>query len=234
MNSMRLKGIHLAMRSGMLAAETAFEAIRAGDVSEPSLKRYQDKIDASPIRTELYPVRNVHQAFGYGLFAGLAFSGLALVTRGRWLEDLRGRAGHQRMKTLAWYYGLDVPVSRPSNTTPVDRKTTFDKVTNVHYSGTAHDEDQPSHLHRADRRVQLAVRSRVRPPVHTVLSGATSTKSLASRASRRSCRSTRRTACTARPATSWIRIRSSPGCRRRAAADLSTTACSCQLVGGSW
>ena len=146
MNSMRLKGIHLAMRSGMLAAETAFEAIRAGDVSEPGLKRYQDKIDASAIRTELYPVRNVHQAFGYGLFAGLAFSGLALVTGGRWLEDLRGRAGHQRMKTLAWYYGLDVPISRPSNTTPVDRKTTFDKLTNVHYSGTAHDEDQPSHL----------------------------------------------------------------------------------------
>ena len=171
MNSMRLKGIHLAMRSGMLAAETAFEAIRAGDISAASLKRYQDKIDASPIRTELYPVRNVHQAFGYGLFAGLAFSGLALVTRGRWLEDLRGRAGHQRMKTLAWYYGLDVPVSRPSNTTPVDRKTTFDKLTNVHYSGTAHDEDQPSHLHRPDRRVQLAMRSRVRPSVHAVLSG---------------------------------------------------------------
>jgi electron-transferring-flavoprotein dehydrogenase len=146
MNSMRLKGIHLAMRSGMLAAETAFDAIRACDVSEPSLKRYQDKVDASAIRTELYPVRNVHQAFGYGLFAGLAFSGLALVTRGRWLEDLRGRAGHQRMKTLAWYYGLDVPISRPSNTTPVDRTTTFDKLTNVHYSGTAHDEDQPSHL----------------------------------------------------------------------------------------
>ena len=146
MNSMRLKGIHLAMRSGMLAAETAFEAIRAGDVTEPSLKRYQEKIDASAIKTELHPVRNVHQAFGYGLFAGLAFSGLALVTRGRWLQDMRGRAGHQRMKTLAWYYGLDVPISRPSNTTPVDRKTTFDKLTNVHYSGTAHDEDQPSHL----------------------------------------------------------------------------------------
>ena len=146
MNSMRLKGIHLAMRSGMLAAETAFEAIRAGDVSAASLKKYQGRIDASAIKTELYPVRNVHQSFGYGLFAGLAFSGLALMTRGRWLEDLRGRAGHQRMKTLAWYYGLDVPVSRASNTTPVDRKTTFDKLTNVHYSGTAHDEDQPSHL----------------------------------------------------------------------------------------
>jgi electron-transferring-flavoprotein dehydrogenase len=146
MNSMRLKGIHLAMRSGMLAAETAFAAIRAGDTSEGALKSYQDKIDASPIKTELYPVRNVHQAFGYGLIAGLMFSGLTLLTGGRWLEDLRGRPGYRRMKTLAWYYGLDVPVTRPSNAALIDRVTTFDKVTNVHYSGTAHDEDQPSHL----------------------------------------------------------------------------------------
>jgi electron-transferring-flavoprotein dehydrogenase len=146
MNSMRLKGIHLAMRSGMLAAETAFEALRAGDVTEAGLKAYEEKINASPIRTELYPVRNVHQAFGYGLFTGLAFAGLSLVTRGKWIEDLRGRAGYQKMKTLAWYYGLDLPVFRASNTTTIDRKTTFDKLTNVHYSGTAHDEDQPSHL----------------------------------------------------------------------------------------
>jgi electron-transferring-flavoprotein dehydrogenase len=146
LNSMRLKGIHLAMRTGMLAAEAAFEAIRAGDTSAASLARYQAKIDAGPVRAELYPVRNVHQAFGYGLFAGLAFAGLSLVTGGRWFENLRGKAGHERMKMLAWYYGLDVPVSRTSNATTIDRKLTFDKLTNVHYSGTAHDEDQPSHL----------------------------------------------------------------------------------------
>jgi electron-transferring-flavoprotein dehydrogenase len=146
MNSMRLKGIHLAMRSGMLAAETAFDAIRAGDTSEAALKTYQDKIDASPIRTELYPVRNVHQSFGYGLIAGLMFSGMTLLTGGRSIADLRGRPGYQRMKTLAWYYGLDVPVTRPSNGATIDRLTTFDKLTNVHYSGTAHEEDQPSHL----------------------------------------------------------------------------------------
>ena len=146
MNSMRLKGIHLAMRTGMLAAEAAFEAIRAGDTSKAGLKRYQDKIDDSPVRAELYPVRNVHQAFGYGLFAGLAFAGISMVTGGRWLEDLRARAGYARMKTLAWYYGLDVPVLRPSNAVTPDRVVTFDKLTNVHYSGTAHEEDQPSHL----------------------------------------------------------------------------------------
>jgi electron-transferring-flavoprotein dehydrogenase len=146
LNSMRLKGIHLAMRTGMLAAETAFEAIRDGDTSAGSLKRYQDKIDSGPVRGELYPVRNVHQAFGYGLFAGLAFAGAAIATGGRWFEKLHGKPGHERMKMLAWYYGLDVPESRTSNATTIDRKLTFDKVTNVHYSGTAHDEDQPSHL----------------------------------------------------------------------------------------
>ena len=146
LNSLRLKGIHLAMRTGMLAAESAFEAIRSGDTSAASLKRYQDRIDASPVRAELYPVRNVHQAFGYGLFAGLLFSGMTLLTRGRWLEDLHGHAGHERMETLGGFYGSDRKALRASNATVVDRKLTFDKVTNVHYSGTAHDEDQPSHL----------------------------------------------------------------------------------------
>jgi electron-transferring-flavoprotein dehydrogenase len=156
-NSLRFKGIHLAMRTGMLAAETAFEAVRAGDTSAAMLQRYQERIDAGPVRAELYPVRNVHQAFGYGLFAGVLFSGMTVLTRGRWMEDLHGHAGHERMKTLEWYYGGDKGELRlpqrlgdvapgPSNATTIDRRLTFDKVTNVHYAGTAHEEDQPSHL----------------------------------------------------------------------------------------
>ena len=47
LNSMRLKGIHLAMRTGMLAAETAFDAVRDGDTSAAALQRYEDAIDAS-------------------------------------------------------------------------------------------------------------------------------------------------------------------------------------------
>jgi electron-transferring-flavoprotein dehydrogenase len=145
LNSLRLKGIHLAMRTGMLSAETAFEAVRAGDTSASRLASYQARIDASPVRAELYPVRNVHQAFGHGLLAGLAFSGVSLATRGWWPADLRGDAGHERLRTLD-------PSTRetsdltPRDETPIDRRLTFDKVTNVHYSGTAHDEDQPPHL----------------------------------------------------------------------------------------
>src|SRR5688572_8478682 len=144
LNSMRLKGIHLAMRTGMLAAESAFEAVRENDTSASSLERYQRKIDASPVRAELYPVRHVHQAFGHGLLAGLAFSGVSLVTRGWSPIELHGDAGHERMRRLP----ASTPQRdlRPSNDTPIDRRLTFDKVTNVHYSGTAHDEDQPAHL----------------------------------------------------------------------------------------
>ena len=145
LNSLRFKGIHLAMRTGMLAAESAFEAIRDGDTSLASLKRYQDKIDAGPVRAELYPVRNVHQAFEYGMLAGIAISGLTLVTKGH-LPELAGHPGHARMRTLAQYYGKPGERMEPSNATAIDRKLTFDKVTNVHYAGTAHDEDQPSHL----------------------------------------------------------------------------------------
>ena len=88
MNSMRLKGIHLAMRTGMLAAETAFEAVRSGDTSRAALKALRgSRSRRARCASELYPVRNVHQAFGYGLFAGAAFAGLSLVTGGWWFSD---------------------------------------------------------------------------------------------------------------------------------------------------
>ena len=147
-NSMRLKGIHLAMRTGMLAAETAFEAIRANDVSATALQSYQRRIDASAVRRELYPVRNVHQSFGYGLLTGLAYSGFSLVSGGWWVRDpMPAHAGFNRVQTLATYY----PDGRPDpdatiNPVRIDRQLTFDRLTNVHYSGTWHAEDQPSHL----------------------------------------------------------------------------------------
>jgi electron-transferring-flavoprotein dehydrogenase len=148
MNSMRLKGIHLAMRTGMLAAETAFDAVRAGNVSANALARYQQLIDASAVRRELYPVRNVHQAFGHGLLAGLMFSGLSLVTGGWWIRDpMPGHAGHERMRKRSEYYEGNLPSpDQPVKPVKIDRQLTFDRVTGVHHSGTRHLEDQPSHL----------------------------------------------------------------------------------------
>ena len=73
-NSMRLKGIHLAMRTGMLAAETAFDAVRAATRRRRAAAATSALIDASAIKRELYPVRNVHQAFEHGLLAGAGVS----------------------------------------------------------------------------------------------------------------------------------------------------------------
>ena len=147
-NSMRLKGIHLAMRTGMLAAETAFDAVRAGDVSSARLGKYQQAIESSDVRRELYPVRNVHQAFEHGLIAGVAFSGLSLVSGGWWIKDpMPSRPGHEMPSKLADYYPNNPPnPDLPVQPVKIDRKLTFDRLTNVHYSGTKHAEDQPSHL----------------------------------------------------------------------------------------
>jgi electron-transferring-flavoprotein dehydrogenase len=148
MNSARLKGIHLAMRSGMLAAETCFEAVRKGDTSAAALKAYEARVHASAIRTELYPVRNVHQAFGYGSFAGAMFTGLSLFTGGWWFRDpLPSHGGWTRIGRLGEYY-KDARPDPDSTVNPVkiDRQLTFDRLTGVHYSGTRHPEDQPSHL----------------------------------------------------------------------------------------
>jgi electron-transferring-flavoprotein dehydrogenase len=102
-------------------------------------------IAAGPVKRELYPVRNVHQAFEHGLLAGLTFSGLALLTGGWWIRDpMPAPAGHERLRRL------DVPgAAEGEAASPAfrpDRRTTFDRLTSVHRSGTHHREDAPSHL----------------------------------------------------------------------------------------
>ncbi|HEY7215988.1 MAG TPA: NAD(P)/FAD-dependent oxidoreductase, partial [Thermoanaerobaculia bacterium] len=67
LNSQRLKGIHLGMKSGMLAAETILEALQAGGITAERLSAYERKVEESWIKEELWPVRNFHQAFDHGL-----------------------------------------------------------------------------------------------------------------------------------------------------------------------
>ena len=82
-NSTRLKGIHLAMRSGMLAAEVIFEALKAGDYSVKQLQKYEQVVNDSWIVPELRKVRNFHAAFKHGRWLGLCNAGLQFVTGGR-------------------------------------------------------------------------------------------------------------------------------------------------------
>src|ERR1700730_9403243 len=96
LDSQRLKGIHMAIKTGMLAAETIFEALKAGDTSAAKLIAFQKKVEDSYIKKELWLVRNFHQSFQYGLFGGLFHAGLQFVTGGRGLIDpMRVRPGHE-------------------------------------------------------------------------------------------------------------------------------------------
>jgi len=145
LNAMRLKGIHLAFKTGMLAAQAAFEALEANDVSARKLKRFEELVEDSWVKKELWKVRNFHQAFEHGFFAGMIHTGLQMATGGRGLHDrYRNKPGHTRMRQLREYYEGNPP--QPA-APAFDGKLTFDKLTDVFNSGTAHDEDQPCHLH---------------------------------------------------------------------------------------
>src|ERR1700756_5769991 len=86
LNSQRLKGIHLAIKSGMLAAETAFEAMSKHDFSLPVLETFQSRVENSWIKKELWPVRNFHQAFENGFLSGMFHAGIQQITGGRGLK----------------------------------------------------------------------------------------------------------------------------------------------------
>jgi electron-transferring-flavoprotein dehydrogenase len=147
LNSQRLKGIHLAIKSGMLAAETAFEAWISGDSSARQLGKFQQKVEASWIKQELYPVRNFHQGFEHGFLNGMLNTGLLMATGGYGLRDrYPAHAGHERMLPLWDVMGYPGGREQLLGWAKGDGKLTFDKLTDLYHSGTRHEEDQPAHL----------------------------------------------------------------------------------------
>lgn len=143
LNSQRLKGIHTAIKSGMLAAETIYEALCAGDTSAKMLSAYPKKIEQSWIKKELWAVRNFHQAFHGGLYKGFFHAGLQFVTGGRGLIDpMRTQPGYKSYVKL----NRDRTLVDQSTRFKGDGKLTFDRLTDVYHSGTRHEENQPCHL----------------------------------------------------------------------------------------
>lgn len=143
----KLKGIHLAMKSGMLAAESILDGMIANDFSEKTLTKYDERVRESFIGKELHRVRNFHQTLSKGMFASLPLIALQEATAGRGLFD------HMSMErdALQTHTVLDMwgpeGVSRPENQIPKpDGKLFFDKLSSVYLTGTMHDEDSPNHL----------------------------------------------------------------------------------------
>jgi electron-transferring-flavoprotein dehydrogenase len=145
LNSQRLKGIHLAIKTGMLAAETIFEALLKNDFSASMLEKYESRWQDSWVKDELWKVRNFHQGFEHGFWSGALHGALQFVTAGRGIRArYPSRPGHERMKFLSEF------ADAPDEKLKPDGKLTFDKLSDVYHSGTHHEEDQPSHLKIAD------------------------------------------------------------------------------------
>lgn len=143
LNSQKLKGISLGMKSGMLAAETIFEALERDSFTDADFAAYERKVEGSWLKEDLWKVRNFHQGFDKGLVGGFVQGALGFVTGGRgwgFADRLETEAGHERMKRLDQN---DLP--RPPGIEH-DGELTFDRLADVYNSGTAHEEDQPVHL----------------------------------------------------------------------------------------
>jgi electron-transferring-flavoprotein dehydrogenase len=146
-NAENLAGIHIAIKTGMLAAETIVEALAKGNFSSNTLGGYAERYRESWAYEEHHASRN----FAPSVARGLTFFGLnqpfRMITGGRGLIDnMTLHAGHTHMKKLA-----DLPkAKREKEPFEFDGKTTFDKEHLVGFSGTHHEADQPPHLVVAD------------------------------------------------------------------------------------
>ena len=146
LNSARLKGIHLAIKSGMLAAETAFEALVKGDASAAILGKFQRRVETSWIYDELWPVRNFHQGFKNGMVAGMFNTLLQDLFDGGLRNRVPSHAGYENLEPIAKLPADGGPEAHMLGPAKGDGKLTFDKLTDLYHSGTKHEEDQPAHL----------------------------------------------------------------------------------------
>jgi electron-transferring-flavoprotein dehydrogenase len=149
LNVPKIKGTHTAMKSGMSAAEAAFDALRSGGDTE--LNDYPRRLQQSWVWDELHRVRNIRPAFRWGLYPALAYAGLeTYVLRGRAPWTLHHhRPDHSTLKTAADCRPIDYPKH--------DGEVTFDKMSSVYLSNTNHEENQPVHLQLKDPAVAIEV-----------------------------------------------------------------------------
>jgi len=155
-NVPRIKGNHNAMLTGIMAADAAFEAVGAGREGDV-LDAYEEAYARSPVRAELYEVRNVKPlwtAFGT-LMGGIALSGLELWTN-TIVPGLSLFGTMRHTKTDAASTG-EAAKYKPIDYPKPDGTLTFDRLTNVAFSATNHEENQPSHLKLKDPAIPIAV-----------------------------------------------------------------------------
>jgi len=149
LNTPKIKGSHTAMKSGMLAADAAFEALAGEAAGGDELIGYADAFKNSWVHEELYKARNFRPAFKWGLIGGTLYNGFDQKLFG-------GRAPW----TLTHGHSDHAVLDKASDAQPIeypkpDGVLTFDRLTNVSFSATNHEEDQPAHLTLKDTSVPI-------------------------------------------------------------------------------
>jgi electron-transferring-flavoprotein dehydrogenase len=143
LNIQRLKGVHTATKSGMLGAETIMAAIESDDYSAETLGSYQQKIDDSWIKKELFAARNFGQALSQKGFGKFITIGAQYLTGGRGLTDpMPIEEDSASLKKVSDAAAAEVPAEVQN----LDGKLYLDKLTGLYLSGTTHEENQPCHL----------------------------------------------------------------------------------------
>jgi electron-transferring-flavoprotein dehydrogenase len=150
LNASRIKGSHAAIKTGMLAAEAAYEAIVAGRSSDV-LQAYETAFESSWLYDELWKARNFKTWFKKGLSTATIMNGIEqFVLRGSIPWTLhRDKPDHAYLQPAAEC----TPITYPKP----DGKLTFDRLSSVFISNTNHSEDQPAHLTLKDASVPVAI-----------------------------------------------------------------------------
>jgi len=139
LNVPKIKGIHMAMQSGFIAAEV----INQGNIDD-----YQQKLQQNWIWDELYRVRNIRPGFQWGLFAGLAYAALdTYILNGHAPWTLHHHSDHLQLKKINEIQPIAYP--KPDNV------ITFDKLSSLYLANIHHDENQPIHLQIKDNSVMV-------------------------------------------------------------------------------
>jgi electron-transferring-flavoprotein dehydrogenase len=143
-----LKGVHYAMESGRLAAESAFASLKTASAPATALASYDEAVRSSFIWRDLHDVRDMRQAFGRGFFVGAALAGVMAISRGRRnVGKLRAEPDDAQPLLRS---------DRAQRFLAPDGKLTFDKLSSVFAAGNKTRDDQPTHI-RLQQRVPLSV-----------------------------------------------------------------------------
>jgi electron-transferring-flavoprotein dehydrogenase len=145
LNVPKIKGNHMVMKSGMVAAESLVEFFKNGAGQECTV--YTDNLKRSWVWPELYKVRNIRPGFHFGLLFGLLHAGFQTIGGWRLPYTLKNHADFMQLKRAK-----DMP---PINYPKPDGVLTFDRLTSVRLSNTMHEDNQPGHLKLRDSTIPI-------------------------------------------------------------------------------